>query len=760
MEGHSTTITDTIALTEDLNGIRKGDIDDALRTAREFGLYTVTLSKHSDDMEANIGADHVTCNMNAEYGFSSRNTKVNRIIVTKRYMNANGTAVTSGSVTLGLFRVLENGTEEQVGNDSSYTFTSEDNGIHEFQFTELPAGKYILEEKIGDNWYAYNTTGIENPISLNGQEVYVSFADGEIVLRNVNENVNYFGDIDQNVDLPQLIDKAREGTIVVGNPADYDALVTANQQQNIRHADILLAGVDYSKTYNITSDMQRIKAFSERLADATSSKSVRVINMKLSDIKGDIPITGDGRYVVLNIDVTGEGSYITPKLRTVYNGTTLGTLFGADGKEDANKILYNFITRDAQGNAHAYHGHLDPDTGGAGVLLAPDAVIGKLSGDWSGTIICRECQHSGAEIHSNNQNKILNINTLLTNTIGTPELGNLELRKAIVGDVNDRTTWFTFKVEMKDNNGQNVDGSFIATGLKPGEGDSVTFTSGVALVKVRAENSVTISGIPAGYTYHVSEVETEESDFFQLIQIENGDGEITQDGAIESGKTVVAVESLRYGGVEITAHADPTDADQSVYYPEIHTTLADPKTGSHEVVADAKVTLTDEVTYENLVADGRSYVMTGVLILKDGEEYEILMENGKPVTSKVTFKPESASGKVAVSFTLNASSLAGCRVVAFEECADAKTGAVVAIHKDMNDEDQTVVIKEKPAEPTPTPVTPQIPSVPSGESLKGDGTITTAPIKTGDSSRTILWIALMCAAGTAGILVAKKRLRK
>ena len=232
------------------------------------------------------------------------------------------------------------------------------------------------------------------------------------------------------------------------------------------------------------------------------------------------------------------------------------------------------------------------------------------------------------------------------------------------------------------------------------------------------------------------------------------------DSTLLGGRTVVAFESLMYGGVEIAAHADSEDANQSVYYPEIYTTLADPKTGSHEVVADAKVTLTDEVTYENLVADGRSYVMTGMMILKDGEEYEILMENGKPVKSTVTFKPESASGKVAVSFTLNASSLAGCRVVAFEECADAKTGAVVAIHKDMNDEDQTVVIKEKPAEPTPTPVTPQIPSTPSGESLKGDGTITTAPVKTGDSSRTILWIALMCAAGTAGILVAKKRLRK
>ncbi|MBR2698036.1 MAG: hypothetical protein IKE76_05530, partial [Clostridia bacterium] len=90
--------------------------------------------------------------------------------------------------------------------------------------------------------------------------------------------------------------------------------------------------------------------------------------------------------------------------------------------------------------------------------------------------------------------------------------------------------------------------TYTASGLK--SGNTVNFDDyGKAKVLVRAQNSVTITGIPAGYTYTVEELKTAETDHFQLIQVIDADGEVVEkDGT--TGKTVANGE-IDNGGTDV-----------------------------------------------------------------------------------------------------------------------------------------------------------------------------------------------------------------
>ena len=134
--------------------------------------------------------------------------------------------------------------------------------------------------------------------------------------------------------------------------------------------------------------------------------------------------------------------------------------------------------------------------------------------------------------------------------------------------------------------------------------------------------------------------------------------------------------------------------------PELHTTAT--VDGSHEVVAIGPVTLTDTVAYRNLIP-GRAYTITGSLMLKSTGK-PLMDAEGQPITSSVTFTPETADGEVEVVFTFDAKLLGGESVVVFEEIS--REGRTFATHADLEDEGQTVrfqpaigtvTIKDKPS---------------------------------------------------------------
>ena len=104
------------------------------------------------------------------------------------------------------------------------------------------------------------------------------------------------------------------------------------------------------------------------------------------------------------------------------------------------------------------------------------------------------------------------------------------------------------------------------------------------------------------------------------------------------------------------------------------------------------VTLVDTVTYEGLVP-GKAYIMTGILMDKaTGEEWKV---DGETVTASEVFTPTEANGTVDITFTFKGIAVKEVTsVVAFETLYEKESGAEVAVHTDIEDEDQTVELVE------------------------------------------------------------------
>ena len=202
--------------------------------------------------------------------------------------------------------------------------------------------------------------------------------------------------------------------------------------------------------------------------------------------------------------------------------------------------------------------------------------------------------------------------------------------------------------------------------------------------------------------------------------------EFTFDSSALAGKKIVAFEDVIYEGISIGTHEDLTDEDQTISYPEIHTTAVNGTDGSKTMVLGTNVTLVDTVTYKGLTA-GKTYVVKGTIMDK---------ASGEPigVTAETTFTAEAADGSVEVTFTFDTTKLQGKTLVVFETMYDTQSNQIVD-HSDLTYEDQTVSV----------PVQPVIP-----------------PVVTGDDSSPIPYVlsllaALVAAVAVATVLVRRKR---
>ena len=162
----------------------------------------------------------------------------------------------------------------------------------------------------------------------------------------------------------------------------------------------------------------------------------------------------------------------------------------------------------------------------------------------------------------------------------------------------------------------------------------------------------------------------------------------TFDGLTLAGHTLVAFETLYWRNIEQAEHKDLEDEGQTVYVPEISTTLKDGADGDDDALASEEITLIDTVKYSNLIG-GKEYTVHGILMDKSTGE-RTLDDNGNEITSQVTFTPDSSDDEIELAFRFSGVNLAGRSVVAFEtlERGDKE----LAVHADINDEDQTVDI--------------------------------------------------------------------
>ncbi len=130
--------------------------------------------------------------------------------------------------------------------------------------------------------------------------------------------------------------------------------------------------------------------------------------------------------------------------------------------------------------------------------------------------------------------------------------------------------------------------------------------------------------------------------------------------------------------------------------PELKTTAA--IDGKKEFTANGDITIDDVVSYKHLTA-GKEYTIKGVLMDKStGKQFLV---DGKEVCSEVTFTPETADGEVTVSFTFDGSVITKeTEIVVFETLY--REGTEIAVHADIEEENQTVTIH-----PQPEPEKPQ-----------------------------------------------------
>ena len=208
--------------------------------------------------------------------------------------------------------------------------------------------------------------------------------------------------------------------------------------------------------------------------------------------------------------------------------------------------------------------------------------------------------------------------------------------------------------------------------------------------------------------------------------------EFTFDASDLHGTQIVVFEDLYYDGVELATHADIEDKGQTIKIknPKISTVAVVEDGGKTTLSAD-DVAITDTISYSDLTA-GVEYRMTGILM--DKATGEVFLDfDGKPVTAEAVFVPEkldsetgdadtgttepekgpesaeekgpdepengsegerdSIAGEVELTFIFNSLNLKeDTELVVFDELYRVKTNTLIAEHKDIEAESQTVKI--------------------------------------------------------------------
>ncbi|MBF0726202.1 VaFE repeat-containing surface-anchored protein [Enterococcus faecalis] len=176
------------------------------------------------------------------------------------------------------------------------------------------------------------------------------------------------------------------------------------------------------------------------------------------------------------------------------------------------------------------------------------------------------------------------------------------------------------------------------------------------------------------------------------------DLEFVVNASVLKGQTIVVFEKLFRDGIEVAAHEDITDENQSVRVnnPTVHTTaifedgltVADP-TGLF--------TLNDTVEIKEILP-GKAYLVKGILM--DKATGEALLVHGQPVESAVGFIAKAENETVIVPFTFDLTDLNGREIVVFESLF--RNDEELANHKDLEDKGQTVRVTNPSVRTTAT----------------------------------------------------------
>ncbi len=279
-------------------------------------------------------------------------------------------------------------------------------------------------------------------------------------------------------------------------------------------------------------------------------------------------------------------------------------------------------------------------------------------------------------------------------------------------DINDEGQTVTFgQPEIRTT--ATIDGAKTA---QPTE--QITITDTVEYSGLTAGQEYTLKGVlmdkSTGEPLLVGEEQvTSEATFTPAEPNGTVDVLFTFDATELEGTSVVVFETLFQGETEISSHEDMEDEGQTITFteqPRIGTTAT--VDGQHTAEPTGEITIVDVVEYTGLIP-GETYTVSGILM--DKATGGPLLVDEAEVTAEVEFTPEAADGTVELTYTLDASALAGTTIVVFETLYS--DSVEIAAHTDINDEAQTVEITEpeKPTLGTTATVDGQHTADPTGE---------------------------------------------
>ena len=245
----------------------------------------------------------------------------------------------------------------------------------------------------------------------------------------------------------------------------------------------------------------------------------------------------------------------------------------------------------------------------------------------------------------------------------------------------------------------------IGTTMKASPDKNQFFVSSLSTVLV---DTVTYHNLIPGHTYVAEGCLVDKATGRVLV---GGNGEISgrtvfvpksMDGSVDVyftfdsselfGKTVVAFETVSYGGHIIAKHEDINDVDQSAtfYNPELtNTTAVNGEGGSKYIDAARNVVIKDTVKYAHLPIK-HDFKLRGTLVFQSSGEPILL--NNKPIVVEKSFTAKKAEGSIDMEFVFDASGLQGKKIVVFEELFYENQTIAAAVHKDLGDVGQTVTV--------------------------------------------------------------------
>lgn len=136
------------------------------------------------------------------------------------------------------------------------------------------------------------------------------------------------------------------------------------------------------------------------------------------------------------------------------------------------------------------------------------------------------------------------------------------------------------------------------------------------------------------------------------------------------GQTMVSFEDLYYGTARVMQHADIEDLAQTLFVPSVRTNAYCPDTspdmnGRTVITYGERARIVDEVSYSNLLVDGRQYMVQGTLYwvytdengsVHSGPVSDVLGDVQAVATAY--FTPEQQDGTVEITFTFDSRILA------------------------------------------------------------------------------------------------------